>query len=273
MAVFLPSQGRFVTMLLGKLQPGLALGLGLLSIGRTWGVGQSAPPGEGAARILLETALDLGIRIFDTAPAYAASEARLGRFLRDLDAPRRSGLLIMTKAGEHWDHERLTSYVDHSRDGLVRSIDRSLALLGGVEVLQIHKATREVLHRPDVHAALDYARSCGIPAVGASVSDVDAGRAALETGLYDSVQFPLNRANESFLPLLPDLARKPAVPVVNRPFAMGALVADAGGFDAAARAAFDFLRRKVEHGIVLTGTGNATHLAENVRAFRDGAIT
>jgi aryl-alcohol dehydrogenase-like predicted oxidoreductase len=256
-----------------KLQPGLALGLGLLSIGRTWGVGQSAPPDEAAAQLLLETALDLGIGVLDTAPAYAASEARLGRFLHHLEPSRRSALLIMTKAGEHWDDERHTSYVDHSRDGLFRSIDRSLTLLGGIDVLQIHKATREVIHRADVRAALDHAGSCGIPAFGASVSDVDAGLAALETGLYDFIQFPLNPTNHGFLPLLPELARRPAVPVVNRPFAMGALLADEGGFDAAARAAFDFLRRNVEHGIVLTGTGKATHLAENVRAFRDGAIT
>ena len=67
----------------------------------------------------------------------------------------------MTKAGEHWDAESATSYVDHSRDALVRSIDRSLRLLGRVDLLQIHKANVEAIARPDVAEALGYAKSCG----------------------------------------------------------------------------------------------------------------
>lgn len=257
-------------MTLDELEPGLILGLGLLSIGRTWGVGRSPPPTESAAQDLLERAAELGIRVYDTAPAYAASEARLGRFLRGLDPARRSGLLVMTKAGEHWDDESGTGFIDHSRDALVRSIDRSLALLGRIDVLQIHKATREVLLQPGPRAALDHARSCGIHAFGASVSDVDAGLAALETGLFRVVQFPLNGANAALLPLLPALSRASAIPVVNRPFAMGALVAGSSSGSSAGAEAFDYLRRRIGRGIVLTGTGRATHLAENVAAFRSG---
>ena len=107
--------------------PGLRLGLGLVSIGRVWGVRQSAPPDADEAQKLLSRAVELGIAIFDTAPAYAESEARLGRFLAGLEPSRRQALTIMTKMGEHWDFERGTSFVDHSRDALVRSIDRSLA--------------------------------------------------------------------------------------------------------------------------------------------------
>src|SRR5215212_6147070 len=168
---------------------GLELGLGLLSIGRTWGVGQSEPPGEEAARALLEAAVALGTRVFDTAPAYAASEARLGRFLATLDPARREGLVVMTEAGEHWDEAGGASFVDHSRDALVRSIDRSLALLGRIDVLQIHKATREVVRDSGVLAALDHARACGIAACGASVSDREAGHAALTAGPYEFLQF------------------------------------------------------------------------------------
>jgi aryl-alcohol dehydrogenase-like predicted oxidoreductase len=175
----------------------------------------------------------------------------------------------MTKAGEYWEEDGRASFVDHSRDALIRSIDRSLALLGRIDVLQIHKATRPVLGHPDVQAALDHAASCGILAFGASVSDCDAGLAAVEAGRYETVQFPLNAANRTLLPLLPDLARTSVLPVVNRPFAMGALVSGKS-FDAAAFEAFAFLRAHVERGIVLTGTGKAAHLRENVRAFRSG---
>ncbi len=82
---------------------GVELGLGLLSIGRVWGVAKTAVPTDSGAGALLETALARGIRIFDTAPAYAASERRLGAFLRTLRAPVRDRLVVMTKMGEHWD--------------------------------------------------------------------------------------------------------------------------------------------------------------------------
>ena len=153
----------------------LELGLGLLSIGRAWGVGQSAPPSDDEAARLLDTALRSGIRIVDTAPAYAASEARLGAFLTGLPRERRDTLRVLTKAGEHWDVEAGTGFVDHSRDALCRSIDRSLALLGRIDLLQIHKATADVVAHPDVIAAIEHARACGIPCFGASVSDLEAG--------------------------------------------------------------------------------------------------
>ncbi len=251
-------------------RPGLKLGLGLLSIGRPWGVTQSAPPDGNEAQALLAKALELGITIFDTAPAYAESEARLGRFLDTLDPSRRRGLTIMTKMGEHWDFERGTSFVDHSRDVLVRSIDRSLSLLGHIEVLQIHKATSDVVAHPHVIAAMDYARRCGVAAFGASVGDAEAGRLALESGLYDALQFPLNMANTNMTPLLPNLEASGRTGIVNRPFAMGGLLAGRS-FEAVAAAAFRTIEEQLPNAVILTGTGKAAHLAQNVGAFRERA--
>jgi aryl-alcohol dehydrogenase-like predicted oxidoreductase len=246
----------------------LELGLGLLSIGRVWGVGRSEPPSEADALLLLAQALEFGIRVFDTAPAYAVSEARLGRFLRGLEPSRRGALLVMTKAGEHWDFESGTSFVDHGRDVLRRSIDRSLELLGRVDVLQIHKATRDVVRDPDVIAAIEHARACGITTFGASVADAEAGLAALSTGLYQALQFPLNRTNLALAPLLAAARESNATAIINRPLAMGGLViAPEPGADPVADA-FRFVRDKVERGIVLTGTAKPAHLAANVAAFR-----
>jgi aryl-alcohol dehydrogenase-like predicted oxidoreductase len=178
----------------------------------------------------------------------------------------------MTKAGEHWDFERGTSYVDHSRDALVRSIDRSLALLGSIDVLQIHKATSDVVDRPDVVAAMDYARRCGVTAFGASVSDVEAGRRALDSGLYDALQFPLNMSNAGtgMAPLLPALRASGRTAIVNRPFAMGGLVLEQP-FDAAASAAFRHIENALPNAVILTGTGKVAHLERNVGAFRKRA--
>jgi aryl-alcohol dehydrogenase-like predicted oxidoreductase len=247
---------------------GLELGLGLVAIGRKWGVMQQEPPPEADVAALLAGAVRLGIRIFDTAPAYASSEARLGNFLTTLPADARAELVVMTKAGEHWDFAAGTSFVDHGKDALRRSIDRSLELLQRVDVLQIHKATLEVVDHPDTVAAIEHARACGIAEFGASVSSLDAGLRALETGLYSALQFPLNRSALDLLPLLPAMRAKRVVPIANRPFAMGGLVVDAANREAAARAAFRFFDEKIGSGIVLTGTGKLSHLEENVRSFR-----
>jgi aryl-alcohol dehydrogenase-like predicted oxidoreductase len=251
---------------------GLRLGLGLLSIGRVWGVARSAPPSESQAHALLAKAVELGIETFDTAPAYADSESRLGRFLAHLDPGRREKLVVMTKAGEHWDQERGASFVDHREDALRRSIDRSLERLGSISLLQIHKATRDVVAHPDVAAAIDHAKSCGVTSFGASVSDVEAGMAALDSGLYQAVQFPLNLANASMLPLLPALEARGATAIINRPFAMGGLMTEQNAEEAAV-SAFGFLEKHVRNGIVLTGTGRIDHLTLNVTAFHRRRIS
>jgi aryl-alcohol dehydrogenase-like predicted oxidoreductase len=258
---------RIELMAIGRLE----LGLGLVSIGRTWGVREVPPPDEAQARDLLATALEIGIRTFDTAPAYAASEAILGRFLAGLPAPQRSELAVMTKAGEHWDAGSAGTIVDHSYDALTRSIDRSLSLLGPVAVLQIHKATEEVVADPQVLGAIDYARGAGIARFGASVGTLEAGRRAIETGAYSYLQFPLNEADRKFLALLPDMAAASVLAIINRPFAMGALVQPDparpdGGLNAA-KAAYGFVAAHVGEGIVLTGTGKPAHLRQNATNF------
>ena len=155
----------------------------------------------------------------------------------------------MTKAGEHWDSERGSS-TDHTSDGLRRSIDRSLHLLGRIDVLQIHKATRDVVASEGVRMAIAHAKAAGIAHIGASVSDIEAGRLALQSGLYDVLQFPLNAANAIFLPLVSEIAARGTVAVINRPFAMGGLVSK-GTFAQRTGEAFGFIDTHLRNGIVL----------------------
>jgi hypothetical protein len=113
---------------------------------------------------------------------------------------------------------------------------------------------------------MDYARSAGIARFGASVSTVEAGRRAIGTGAYSYLQFPLNEADGTFLALLPDMAAAKVRPIINRPFAMGALVQSDRSQDAA-RAAYAFLASCVDDGVVLTGTGKPAHLRQNAIDF------
>jgi aryl-alcohol dehydrogenase-like predicted oxidoreductase len=227
------------------------LGLGLLSIGRPWGVRQEPPPSEEAALELLQRAVDLGIRFFDTAPAYGASEAILGRFLRT----NNRDVFIATKMGESWDGK--TSTVDHRYAALERSIDRSLELLGRIDLLQVHKSTADSLRSSDVARAIEYARGCGIQEFGASVPDMAAAEAAASTGWCTWLQFPFSRANPALGPIFQLTGMKL---IINRPLAMGAL-------GATPLEAFNFIRRQDFSGIVLTGTKSIAHLSANHAAF------
>jgi len=234
----------------------IELGLGLVSIGRPWGYRRGSPPPESDALALLAEAVSLGIRFFDTAPAYGASEAILGRFLRRNRCP----VMVATKMGEWWDPASGASTVDHRYEPLARSIDRSLELLGRIDLLQVHKATAENLQTPDVARAVEYARGRGIRHFGASVADEAAAAAAIRTRWCSYLQFPYNRANTRLAPIF-GLARDAGLKlIVNRPLAMGELPATAD--------AFGFIRSQDFSGVVLTVTRSVAHLIENHAAFQ-----
>lgn len=236
----------------------IELGLGLLSIGRPWGHRREPPPTENAALALLEAAVSVGIRIFDTAPAYGASEAILGRFLARV-GPARDALFISTKMGESWDPATDTSTVDHRFDALKASIDASLERLGRIDLLQLHKSNAASVLSADVARAVEYARGCGVRHFGASVSDLAAADAAGRTSWCSYLQFPFNRANTALADIFPLARTKGMKLVINRPLAMGAIAARAD--------AFAFVRDQDFSGVVLTGTKSIVHLRENYAAF------
>jgi aryl-alcohol dehydrogenase-like predicted oxidoreductase len=236
----------------------IELGLGLLSIGRPWGQRREPPPPEDIALALLETAVSLGIRVFDTAPAYGASEAILGGFLARIGAARDT-LFISTKMGESWDAASDTSSVDHGYGSLKASIDASLDRLGHIDLLQVHKSNAPALLSADVARAVEYARSCGVRHFGASVSDLAAAEAAGRTSWCSYLQFPFNRASAGLADIFP-LARKTGMKLlINRPLAMGAIAASAD--------AFAFVTDQDFSGVVLSGTKSIAHLRENYAAF------
>lgn len=138
----------------------------------------------------LETAWDLGVRHFDTAPHYGAglSERRVGRFLSRF--PRDSytlstkvGRILLPAQGTLEDPHFVGGdanirVFDFSRDGILRSFEDSLKRLGLSRVDTLY------LHDPDDH--LDQAISQGYAAlaelreqrlinkVGAGMSNVSA---------------------------------------------------------------------------------------------------
>ena len=128
--------------------------------------GLFAPVSEQDARATLEAAWAEGIRAFDTAPHYGAglSEQRLGAFLAG--QPRRE-YVVCTKVGRlladgedlaegaegFYGAPRRRRFRDYSRDGVLASLEASLARLG------TDRVDIALIHDPDDHArqALDEA--------------------------------------------------------------------------------------------------------------------
>jgi aryl-alcohol dehydrogenase-like predicted oxidoreductase len=234
---------------------GLELGLGTIGLGRPWPSPDAAVPTEEAVHDLLAAAVDLGVRLVDTAPAYGTSEARVGTFLASLPDDARSGLVVCTKVGERWS-SAAGSVVDHSPDACRRSLDRSLRLLGRIDLLQLHKCSVEVVTDDALVGWLVGLRDQGVVgAVGASVSDPAALRAALDLGVLDAVQLPANPGRPALVDLVAEHGGATTA-LLNRPFGSGAL---APGPDA-----FAWLRSRLARGVVLTGTTSGQHLSQNL---------
>jgi len=245
-------------------------GLGLIGIGRPWGHVPGDVPAEADARTFLEFAFDSGVRYFDTAPSYGLSERRLGAFLASLAADARALATVATKFGEHWDFEKGEPFVDHSYEALARSLDRSLTLLGKIDVLQLHKTSVEVLRSVDLGKAWKYARQTGVQTIGPSVADIESAKAAIEDGRYEMLQLPLNQSNMQFVELLESLAARGLWIAANRPFAMGRTVVEKPGAQTKVDA-FRFLLDLPFSGVILSGTKSKAHLAENLQTFRHAA--
>lgn len=250
----------------------LDLGCGLIRIGRVWGVENKSVPSESEAINFLESAYGLGIRFFDTAPAYGLSELRLGKFLAGLSIEQRSEILVATKFGEHWDSNKQEPYVDHTYESLVQSLELSLEILGQIDLLQLHKTTRELLENEEVSRALESAKGKGIKSLGASISDNQTGLAVCEDGRFDYVQLPYNLEKTDLKPVI-DRAKDNGLKVIfNRPFAMGGLVGNLQSEEeklGRMKEAYRFVAVTGASGVLLTGTSSVAHLKENLEAFGD----
>lgn len=246
------------------------LGCGLIAIGRPWGT-TAEVPSEEAALSFLQSAYNAGIRFFDTAPSYGLSEKRLGSFLQSLTTEQRASVTVATKFGEHWDELTCNPYTDHTFEALQRSLDTSQDLLGQIAVLQLHKTNVSLLSDPDVSKALDYALRAGVTRLGISVSDLESANMAVIDPRFKVIQLPYNNASLQFREIIQRASSASKQLLINRPFQMGKIPAENTSDNKKRLAvnAFRFILQEEFDGVVLTGTSNSEHLAENINFFNE----
>ena len=114
------------------------LGFGMWPIGGTQRAGDYGFVSTDEAIGAIRRAIDLGVTLFDTAPAYGNGHAELvlGRAL----GSRRDDAVVVTKCAVHWDYDAETWVTTSTHDDIVRSAEESLRRIGTdrLDVLLIH---------------------------------------------------------------------------------------------------------------------------------------
>ncbi|HPC43931.1 MAG TPA: aldo/keto reductase [Candidatus Latescibacteria bacterium] len=171
------------------------IGLGALEIGRDWGIPVGTDfgrPDEKGAERLLNAALDAGITLIDTAPAYQLSEERIGKAI----SYRRHEFVLATKVGERLNDGDAKSHYDYSYEATLAFVEQSLRRLQTdvIDVLQIHSASIEVIRAGETLRAMKKMQEQGKVRFVGMTGNVDAAIEAVKTDDYDTVQVSYNVA-------------------------------------------------------------------------------
>jgi aryl-alcohol dehydrogenase-like predicted oxidoreductase len=167
---------------------------------------------------LLNSALDAGLNVIDTAECYYNSEELIGQTVGN----RRKEFYLFTKCGHPHGME---SGADWSKDSLLKSIERSLERLktDRLDLVQLHSCSESTLRKGEVIDALQTARERGSTRYIGYSGDSRAAHYAVECGAFDTLQTSINIADQEAIDLSVPLAREKQMGVIaKRPIANAA---------------------------------------------------
>lgn len=168
------------------------------------------------ALALIETCLEMGVNFIDTARGYTVSEAYIGNALRELGNP---DLYLATKS------------MKRDEAGVKEEMEMSFSLLkrDRIDLYQFHNVRSfeefDLLIGPG--GAYDYSKEIQkqgrIGHLGISTHRVDVLERAIDSGLFATVQFPMNYMESQGAALLKIAQKKGIGTIIMKPFAGGAL--------------------------------------------------
>ncbi len=135
------------------------------------------------AAALLRRAYACGINFFDTARVYSDSEEKIAMALGDV----REHVVIATKS------------MSNTPEALRQDLAESLRQLGtdAVDIYQFHNPERVPLADSPMYRAMLEAREQGkIRFIGVTCHLLQNARLAMESGLYDTIQYPLSALSD-----------------------------------------------------------------------------
>lgn len=167
---------------------------------------------------LINSALDAGLNVIDTAECYVDSEEKVGNAV----SHRRGDYHLFTKVGHP---EGISGPEDWSRDGILFSIERSLQRLrtDHLDLVQLHSCSAEILERGEAILALQDARAKGQTRFIGYSGDGHAALTALQSGAFDTLQTSVSIADQEAITLtLPTAAASGVGVIAKRPIANAA---------------------------------------------------
>lgn len=182
------------------------IGLGTVKFGRNKKVkypgGENYTlPTDAEIEMLLDTAIENGINVIDTAPSYGSAEERIGNLL----GKRRDKFLIFTKVGEIFDNDTGVSNYDFSVKSIIESVHQSLKRLKieRLEGVLLHCPADDlsIINNNEILAVLNKLKQQGlIKSIGASTMSLEGGLKAAE--LFDILMVSYNRDYRAELPVI-----------------------------------------------------------------------
>ena len=241
---------------------------------------------------LLNSALDAGLNVIDTAECYEGSEELIGNTV----GRRRDEFFLFTKCG----HPRGVGSEDWSIESILESIERSLRRLqtDRLDLVQLHSCSESVLKKGDAISALQTARERGYTRFIGYSGDSRAARFAVESGAFDTLQTSINIADQESIDLTVPLAREKEMGVIaKRPIANAAWKTGHKPIDSYQHTYWDRLRkldyefirgRSLEHSIshalrftlavpgvhtAIVGTTKPERWQQNAQLLEGGALS
>ena len=140
---------------------------------------------------LLNSALDSGLNVIDTAAAYKVSEELIGSAV----ANRRKDFYLLTKCGAL---DAFTRF-DWSKKGILETIENSLRLMKTdyLDIAQLHSCSAEILRQGDCIEGLLRAQEKGYTRFIGYSGDNEDAKTAIEIDVFDSLQTSVSIADQS----------------------------------------------------------------------------
>lgn len=184
------------------------LGFGGAEIGFNQNITQSE------VNLMLNTAVDAGLNVVDTAAAYLNSEKMIGEAI----AHRRKEIILMTKCGALDGFTRF----DWSKKGVQETITQSLRNLRTdyLDVVYLHSCSLEILRQADCIEGLIRAIEKGYTRFVGYSGDNEAATYAIELNFFDCLQISVSIADQSAIDnQIPMAVKKDMGIVAKRPLA------------------------------------------------------
>jgi aryl-alcohol dehydrogenase-like predicted oxidoreductase len=163
---------------------------------------------------LLNSAIDAGLNLIDTAAAYGDSEKYIGNAI----AKRRKDVVLISKCGAL---ERFARH-DWSKRGILETIQTSLRNLQTdyLDVAQLHSCGLEILKQGEVIEALIIAKERGYARFAGYSGDSFDAKYAVEMDFFDTLQTSVNIADQQAVELTIPAAKERDLGVIaKRPIA------------------------------------------------------